>query len=363
MILKKISSVYKDHESLSLIYLRLGSVYESSGNFYNASDSYINVIKTESGIWQNSIASKRLIYLTTEKKVILDSSEKFKCFASALYDAGQFNKALIIIETILQKEQSTDMEILKLNILTLKNYPKAILFLKSKEGSTGYEKLLLAHANILWEHGRRKESVKIYNRLTSTSDNQLLEGVLTRLSFYYEERNKPEFISYMELYMKKFPEEVQSGRFLWLIGRYFVKINNREKASEYFKTGIMKYPDNFYTSYCRFWLYKNSSTEKKTRPPENLEFLEELAVNNPDTYHALTLLKDEADKSETSILTKQYKEALKNKNKNRALLFHTLLFIKNGYNNSHSERLKQLDNSITTKYTETAGLFKKNIFF
>lgn len=356
--LRKIASDYKDSESLSLIYLRLGSVFESAGDFTNAADSYVTVIKCDSDIWQNRIASKRLIYITAEKKIKLDSSEKNRLFTSALYDAGQYNKALTLAETILQKERSPEMELIKLKILTLKNYPKAVSFLKSKEGKTDYDKLLLAHANVLWGKGKKKEAVEIYDRLISTPDNQILERILTRLSFYYEERNRPELLKYIELYIKNFPSNVQSGRLIWLAGRYYIRANNNEKASEYFKQGIQQYPDNIYTSYCRFWLNKINISEKKTVPSDDLELLDDLALNNPDTYHALSLLKSKADKTDTSLLNKQFKEALKNKNKNRALLVHTLLFIKNGYNKSHSERLKQLDNGITFHYIKAADLIK-----
>jgi len=358
--LQDISSSYRDSNSQALIYLRMGAIYESAGEFFKAADSYINMIKSDSSVWQNGVAAKRLTFLTNNKKVKLDSTEKSIYFASALYDAGDYNKAILIADEILQKENSPVVEKIKLRILTKKNYAKAVVFLKEREKNQGYNELLLEHANIIWDKLNKNAAVKIYCKLSSISDTQISEKVLTRLSFFYEEKNKPDFIKYMELYIKKFPEKEQSGRFTWLIGRYYMKTGNKVNAIDYFNRGIKHYPDNSYTSYCRFWLHKITSADKKTDISE--ELLEDLAVNNPDTYHALALLKIKADKTETSLLTKQYENSRQKKNIKKMILFHTLLFIKNGYNNYNTERVKQLDSDITDQYLKISGLIKNPVY-
>lgn len=358
--LQKISSSYRDSDSQSMINLRLGAVYESAGDFYNAADSYINVIKSESGVWQNSVAAKRLIYLTDDKKIRLDSPEKSLYFASALYDAGEYDKALLLADIILQKDKSSLAEKIKLKVLALKNYSKASAFLKEREGKPGYDALLLELANILWDKGNKYQAVKSYDKLSLTPDKEISERVLTRLSFYYEERKRPEFIKYMELYIKKFPDEAQSGRFMWLIGRYYMKTGNNSKALEYFAKGIKNYPDNSYISYCRFWMQKIRPADIKAGITD--EILVELAVNNPDTYHALTLLKIKADKTESSMLLKQYEDAKNKKDTKKIQFYHTLLFLKNGYNNSVSERIKQINSDVTNRYIEISDLIKNPVY-
>jgi len=355
--LRDLLLLYKDSDSRSLIHLRLGALYESAADLNKAADSYIHVIKSESGAWQNSVAAKRLIYLTGDKNIKLDSNEKSLYFATALYDAEEYDKAQIVIDSILQKEKSQPAEKIKIKILALKSLSKAASFLKEREGKPGYDSLLLEQANVLWDKGNKYEAVKCYDKLSTTSDVEISERVLTRLSFFYEERNRPELIKYMELYIKKFPEEAQSGRFIWLMGRYYMKTGNNAKAVEYFTRGIKNYPDNSYTSYSRFWMQKIRPADNKAGI--NDDFLTELAVNNPDTYHALTLLKLKAERTETSLLSKQYDDALKNKDSKKMLLYHTLLFIKNGYDNSNTERFKQLDTGITGEYSEIAHMIKK----
>jgi len=354
--LRKISSSYNDSNSQSLINLRFGAVYEAAGDFYKASDSYINVVRADSGAWQNSVAAKRLLYLTTDKKIKIDPLEKSIYFASALYDAKDYDGALLLADTILQDKKSASAETIKLKILTLKDYPKAAAFLKKMEKNTDYDRLLLEHANILWDNGNKYAAVKCYEKLSASSDSKILERILTRLSFFYEERSRPEFIKYMELYIKNFPGETQSGRFVWLIGRYYIKTSNKIKAVEYLTRGIKNYPGNTYSSYCRFWLHKITSKDNKSGITE--EMLEDLSADNPDTYHALTLLKNKADKTETSLLLKNYEEAFKSKNTRKMQYCHSLLFIKNGYDNSYYERLKQFDSEITEKYTVIADLIK-----
>jgi len=358
--LNDVLPAYRDSSSRSMIYLRLGAVYEASGDFNKAADSYIGVVKSESGVWQNSIAAKRLVYLTTEKKVKLDSTDKSVQYAIALYDAGDFDKALTISDAILQIEKSTVAEKIKIRILSGKNISKALSFLKENSGKPGYDRLLLEHANILWDKGKKYEAIKNYDKLTSTTDKEILGRILTRLSFYYEERNRPELIKYMELYIKNFPGEPECGRFVWLIGRFHMKTGNKGKAVENFARGIKNYPGSSYSSYSRYWLNKLKPADKKNEFPDDI--LEELAVYNPDTYHGLTQLKIKADKTESALLLKQYEEARKNKNKNRMQLYHTLLFLKNGYTESSADRIKQLNSDISGKYGDIRDLIKNPSF-
>jgi len=118
---------YKDNNSQSLLYLRLGAVYESAEDFQSAADSYIDVIKSEGGIWQNSVASKRLLYLITDKKVQLNQIIKQNLFASALYDAKDYYRALPIAEAAFSSSKSPESERLLLKIYTKKNISKAVI--------------------------------------------------------------------------------------------------------------------------------------------------------------------------------------------------------------------------------------------
>ncbi|MCL1833904.1 MAG: transglycosylase SLT domain-containing protein [Leptospirales bacterium] len=356
--LKSLLSLFKDGGSQASIYVRLGSIYESAKDFNKAVNAYIDVIKSESGAWQNSIAARRIIYLIDEHKVRLDTTEKKNLFAVSLYDAKEYDRALQLCDEILKDGKSSIAETVKIKVLTKNNSRDASDFLKKAEKSSGYDQLLLEHANILWENGKKYDSVKVLDRLLSTSDDGILERVLTRLSFFYEVRDKPEFIKYMELYIKKFPNEAKSGRFVWLIGRYYVKISDYKKAIEYFDKGIREYPDNLYTSYSRFWMQKiNRDNNKKDD-----EFLEEIALGNPDSYHALTLMKAKADKTDTAALLKEFENAVKNRDAKRCELFHNLLFIKNGYDSSYSDRIKKLSSNIISQYNKIIDLMKKPVF-
>lgn len=353
--LNTLSNRFADSDSRSQIYMRMAAIYESAGDYYKASDSYFKVIKTENSTWENSIAAKRLTYCIQKKGIKPDSAEKLLYYAGALYDAEEYEKALTVLDSIPQKEKNYNAELIKVKILTRKNYPKSLVFLKQKSKDQDYEKLLLEHAGILWESGKKYLAVKSYEQLAYSADNNLSERILTRLAFYFEERNKPELVKYMEIYIKKFPDENLCGRFLWLMGRYYMKKGNKERAIEYFNSGIKNYPGNSYTSYCRFWLNKIRSTGTVSVSDE---VLQDLAADNPDTYHSITLLKQKAANTDSSFLTAQFKEARKNKNSRKMLLYHTLLFMKTGYNEAVADRIKNLDSQTTGPYRKLAALVK-----
>jgi soluble lytic murein transglycosylase len=349
--LKKLSGRFTDSESMSQIYMRMAAVYESAGNFLKAADTYFQIIKCDNSSWENAIAAKRLTYLIREKNIKPDSTEKLVYYASALYDARDYDKALIVLDSIPGNEKKLNTEVIKIKILTKKNYQKSLTFLKQKNKDPDYEKLFLEHANILWDSRKKSLAVKCYEQLTPSADNTIAGRVLTRLSFYYEERNRPELVIFMENYIKRFPENSLNGRFTWLIGRYYMRKGDKAKAVEYFKTGIKKYPGNSYTSYSRFWLNKITGSGSITD-----EMLEELASDNPDTYHAITLLKKKASESDNGSLLGKFREAKKNKDNRSMLLYHTLLFMKNGYDTSAADRIKQLDSQITGSYKDLASI-------
>ncbi len=358
--LQKNILLYNDNNSRTLLYLRLGSVYESAGDSQKALESYFDVIKSNSEEWQNTIAAKRLLYILKEKKIEIASPDREILFSAALYDAGYYDRAYAYAMKAFQSKESSDTATLIVKILSRKNSSKASAFIKKRENKSGYEDLLIEHANILWDTGKINEAVKVYNKLISSSDTGILERVLTRLSFYYEQKGNPEFIKYMEIYIKKFPENDLSGRFIWLIGRFYVEKADKVKAAEYFKKGIADYPGNNYTPYSRFWLKKINPEKVETGYSINL--LEEFAVNNPDSYHTLSLLKEYTDEQDISSLTKEFKNAVIRKDENKMLLFHTLLFIKNGYDIFHLQRMKQFNSNITDPYKELADLIKKPVY-
>ncbi|PKL18828.1 MAG: hypothetical protein CVV49_03965 [Spirochaetae bacterium HGW-Spirochaetae-5] len=340
--IQKTIPVYNESDSRTMLYLRLGAVYESAGDSRKAMESYFEVIKIRGGVWQNRIAAKRILYIMKDKKIDIDTPDREMLFAAALYDAEDYDIALVYAEKVLKKKESLDAAALIVKIQSHKNHNKAAAFIKQRKNKPGYENLLLENANILWDTGEKTEAVKIYNNLIYSNDTEILERVLTRLSFYYEQKGDPVFIKYMETYIKKFPDNEMSGQFIWLMGRFCIKKSDNKKASEYFTRGIADYPGNSYTSYSRFWL-KKINTEN-------------------DSYHTLSLLKEYADKQDLSSLTQEFKNAVNRKDENRMILFHTLLFIKNGYDKSRLHRLNQFNSNIISPYKNLAELIRNPVY-
>lgn len=360
--LLSLAGKYSDNSSVAAIYMRLGSVYESSGKFDDAVSAYMTIIKLNREAWHDDIAVKRVLYLMTEKGVKITLPDDRITVAESLFSAKDYAGAEKFITDLVKEGKSRDASLLYLKILSAKRFKESVKFLKSYEKSPEYAEFALAHANVLWENGNRYAAVQTYAKIADTADRDIAERVLTRLSFYYEERSNPELLKYMEIYRRLFPESSQSGRFTWLMGRYHLKSGNYSAASSYFSQGIKSYPSNPYTANCRYWLFRIDHMKKSVTENERLQLLQDLALYNPESAHALSLLSEVAEKTESSTLTALYVKAKKSGDSRLMNLYHTLLFMKEGYAGTWSGRFADLDSEIAAKYKSFNKFFTGGSF-
>jgi soluble lytic murein transglycosylase len=202
----------------------------------------------------------------------------------------------------------------------------------------------------------------MYAKISDTSDKEIAERILTRLSFYYEERSNPLLVKYMEIYRKLFPDNSQSARFTWLMGRYWLKAGDNSAASLYFKQGIQAYPTSPYTGNCRYWLFKIDHTKKSVSENDRIKLLRDLALYNPDSVHTLSLLSEVAEKTDAAILNDLYRKAKKDEDSSLMHLYHTMLFLKKGYDQAWSKRFSELDSDITARYKSFNRFFTEASF-
>ncbi len=353
---------YTDRFSTAEIYMRLASVYESSEKFSDALSSYVAIIKSTNEAWYDDIAVKRILYLISQKGVKIADSGSRVAVAEALFNSGNFIGAETLVSDIIKKGRDSAADLLYLKILTHKKYQDSVKFLKTFENRPEYDTLALAHANELWSNGNKYSAVQVYTKIAGSSDMEIAERVLTRLSFYYEERNNPQLIKYMGTYRRLFPDNSQSARFTWLIARYYLKSGNNSNAVIYMKDGIKNYPDNIYTANCRYWLYKIEHQKTNPGENENLIFLQELAWYNPESTHTLSLLSAYAEQKDITSLKTLYNKAKKENNEKRMFLYHTLIFMKEGYNSSTLSRFSDFESTLTKKYKSLNNLFDQGSF-
>lgn len=356
--LLSLSEKYSDNGSAAGIFMRLGSIYESAGKFNDAASAYLKIIRLMTDAWHDDIAVKRVLYLISEKNVKITDPQNRIAMAQSLFSSKNYNESEKFIADILKKGDNRDAALLYLKILSRKRYPESVKFLKQYENKPEYPEFAIAHANKLWENGSKYAAVQIYSKIADTSDSDIADRVLTRLSFYYEERSNPLLVKYMEMYRKLFPDSTQSGRFTWLMGRYYLKSGNHSNAAVYFNQGIKKYPDNPYTGNCRYWLFRINHPKNPAAENEILKLLQDLAFYNPDSSHTVSLLSGYAEKLDSSRINELYKKAAKEGDEKLVHLYHTLLFMKEGYNSAYGERFSDIDSFLKDKYKAFNAFFE-----
>ena len=343
---------YNDHDSVAVINIRLGSLYEGMEENSKAASAYLKVITSGGEKWHLGIASKRLVFLKEEKKVKI-STEDLLLLSGALFDCGELKKAEEYTD-ILLKGKNSAASLLKLKILTVTKYSESLKLLETMKDDPAYQDILLVHANLLWEKKNRSEAIKRYIELSDSSDKEIRRRVLTRIIFYMEERNRPGFITFCEKYVSSFPEDSTGARFLWLCGRYHLKNRSYEKASLFFRQAIKGYPEADYTAYCRFWEYRTRGAKTEAA---RIKFQEDMCFYHPGSSLTLVILSDEAAASDIKVLRKKYTAARKKKELPGMLYCHTLLFLKEGYNSGTADRTKDFPNSFTAPYRALGRLF------
>lgn len=342
---------YNDRESIALTVIRLGSVYESIEENSKAASAYIKVITSGGEKWHLDIAAKRLVFLKEQKKVPLSSSELL-VLSGALFDTGDLKKAGEYTDLLLG-EKNGAASVLKLKILTLTKYSESVKLLAAMKDDPGYQDIVLTHANLLWDKGNRTEALKNYMALSDSSDNEIRRRVLQRIIFYLEERSRPEFIAFAEKYAASFPGDRESARFLWLCGRFHLKNKSYEKASGYFTQAIKKFSDADYTSYCRFWEYRINGSRTEAGKQR---FLEEMCFYHPGSSLTLTLLSEEAAAGNSATFRAKYSDAKTNRSTPAMVLYHTLLFLKEGYNRETISRVSEFPSDFIAPYTSLEKL-------
>lgn len=347
-MLEKLSREYNDSISPSLILIRLCAIYEETGEYENAKNFYMGIVYTGYDLeqWLKTIAAKKLAWLREKKKVKLNDHELL-IVAGALFDAGEVAGAGKYADILLSRGYSEDAAVIKLKVLTVTKYRESLKFMKKFEGRPGYEKILLVHSDLLYSSGHKSEALKNYIKLSASQDSSVIRHVLPRIISYYEERGKKDFIPYAEKFAGNFPGENLSAKFLWFCGRYWLKNNEKVKAALYMNEAVNKFPAAPYTAYCRYWLYKISGS---TDDNERLQTIAGLCANNPDSQFTYMMLSDEAGRHDAKYFMKRYSDAEYSGDMNMMLLYHMLLFIKEGFTQAGLSRLKDFDDDFMDAY-------------
>jgi soluble lytic murein transglycosylase-like protein/outer membrane protein assembly factor BamD (BamD/ComL family) len=349
-VLNELAEKFTDSNSLALINIRLASIFESIKDYPKASEAYFNIIKANTDTWQDNIAARRLFALFENNSISIKDKEKTILLSTALHEAGEDDKSFSIITLLNDEDHDKDTDIAAVKILTAAKRSEIYPLLNDRKNRPYYDNLVLEHGNTLWDRGARHEAVRRYREIADSDNEEIARRVLVRLIFFYEERSKNEAINLMEKFSKRFPEDELTGRLKWMTGRQYLKDSRYTEASAYFKESIRLFPQGEYSANCRYWLYLIESSEKTLNDDRKNQILEDLCYYNPESAYTLKLLTEEASGMKPDVLKNNYEEARKSNKTKRMHLYHTRLFINEGYTDAWEARINDFGSEITAPY-------------
>ena len=349
-VLNELAEKFPDNNSLALINIRLASIFENLKDYSKASEAYFNIIKANTDAWQDNIAARRLFVLFENKSIRITDKDKIILLSNALHEAGENEKSLKIMTLLEKDDHDKDTDITAVKIFTALNRNEVYSILNERRNTSYYDDLVLEHASTLWDKGSRHQAVRHYREIADSDDNDIARRVLVRLIFFYEERNSSEAIRFMSIFSKRFPEDELTGRLKWMTGRHYLKDSRYTEASSYFKESIRLFPYGEYSANCRYWLYLIESSQKTLNDERKNQILEDLCYYNPESAYTLKLLNEEASNMKQDFLNEKYIESKKSDKTKRMHLYHTRLFIKEGYSDAWKNRLNDFRSEITAPY-------------
>ena len=354
--LTKLTSKFSDSNSMALINIRLASIYENLNNYSKAADSYFNIISARTDQWQDNIAARRLAALLESNSIKVESKDQILLLADALLTASEINRANLVLGKLKDSDKDSDSDTVAIKALTMQNRAHGAAFLREKRSLPYYDSLVLEYANTLWDTGARHEAVRFYREIAGSSADDIARRVLVRLIFFYEDRNRDSAVSFMNNFIKRFPEDDLTGRLLWMTGRNYLRDSDYSRASDYFKKSIAAFPNGEYSANSRYWLYLIESSEKSISTERKDQILDDLCFYNPESAYTLKLLKEELAVYDVKTLQGKYDIAKAENNLKRMHLYHTKLYMKTGYTPEWEKRLLDLGRDLTDPYRSIYNL-------
>lgn len=351
--LKELLEEYPDPLSQALVQIRMASLYEKSNKFALAAKSYEKLLDSPEQ-WHQNLGADHLYSMIKEKKVEMPKSTSVKV-AQILVNGGKIKEGETLAMPLLPFIEGEKPDSLQTKLLTLTSPAGAKTFIESRRGKKYYNSLRLIHANTLWSRGRKFNAIAIYQTLTNTQNAKIASRVLTRLSHYYEERNNPLCIKYMTKYTTLFPQNPQTGEFLWLMGRFHIKQGNTARALKYFHTLISSMPENQNSAKALYWKLR---LIKKLTPGEKENIRAQMNYHNPSSPYTLRELKKLATKTSKKKILARYKYHKGKGHYKKMLLQASLLFLQEGYAGTLSKMQNDFPEDFISPFTGFSEIIK-----
>ncbi|OHD71236.1 MAG: hypothetical protein A2W19_10670 [Spirochaetes bacterium RBG_16_49_21] len=340
---------YEDPDSRSIAYLRKGSILEKKSDFGGAVDCYLNIFALDVRGWQASIAAKHMLEIMKKNPIELDFKKNL-LYGKSLYYAKQYKESASLLNSL--KTGSADDPELNKSLVTalVRNNEsgKAESLIAHYSAKAGLRvELLKAYADELWEMNRKGSALPAYQQIATAGIEPHAQDSLRRTAQFMEERKQAGYEKYCTNYITRYTDE-SAGRFLWLLGRNLIRAGDTERARRLLEESVLKYPQGGSSDECRFWLYKIYA--KNGRAQDAVNTAVKMTVLNPDSPYAWLLIKQLAGQCTLAECEAGYDKALRDKDQDLALFYHTLLFAKEKSLHKRTGRMNDLRSSDVDQY-------------
>jgi len=340
---------YRDPGSAAIIRIRIASLLEQDGKMIEAMTEYVQAASSDESAWQAALAAGKVLDIMKTNSADFSDEDKIT-LAKALYHGRRFKEALSFLDTL---KSSKDSGVLLIKCLTRTNEAARISALLGKGGSSS--SAVKTHADELWAMGRKAQAMNFYTALYTSGPEPEAREAMERAALYMEDRKAKGFENMLLKYVERYGNHESSASFLWLLGRHYLRQNNKGDAEKFLAAAVDRFPEGPDSGNCRFWLYKLQ--QERGDVAGALETAGKMAFYNPDSSYAWRLFSQlSADFSKEDLIDR-FDKALSGDNDAQAMLYHTLLFIKEKDLSKRTGRIGRIGHNAAGKYRDFGRAF------
>ncbi len=328
--------------------LKRAAAYENGKEPVSAALDYLSIISATSGAgWKAEAAAGRIFQLIKNGSVKPDQETALK-IEKALFSAGKFTEAAELIQALPPAGETSE--------LYYRCLIRAGKLNEAEKISPAISESRKILADELWNSGKKDQAVNIYIKQINSGESDLKEQSLYRTASFFFERNRKGACDYGALYVKNFPENENAHKMLWNLARAALVSGDTNSAEKYIQENLASWPEGRYSDQCRFWMYK-IAVKKQAKNAET--FAVSLITMNPDSPYTYILLENTAQNTASRILAGEFASALEKHETGRALFCHALLCVSEKDPSEKNRRLRDLPESITASFKQTAFLMEE----
>ena len=321
--------------------IRRASLYENLADYDKAVSDYISIMEQDEKSWQAGLAAVQLyqiIYKNSgdDMKDSLDPKEALT-LTKSLYFAQKNKEAhnvLISLKKHVKADKNTVNEYL-LRVQLGLNLDK-----EASETSKELPEALSIAADEFWLSGKQNKAFQIYSDMIKKGN--IAEQSIYRAAMFMYDRSRIGYDSFMELYIKNFPDTENANQILWLLARSRLENDKIEEAEKLLLQYLQKFPEEKYNDQCSFWLNKIYAKNERHDLEQKMAF--RLVVLNPDSPYTFLLLERAAESMKINDILQLFNNSAKNSDER--FYYHCLLTVKEKNMTKRDERIPTLNAAV-----------------